>query len=100
MKYTLYTKFCVKCVAPDELQKLKNWCETNKHTLDIVRTTYRPEAHKEASSFWGEENYTMFVRDENEEKNVDFYEFIKNIGEKDQPKRIKKSKPVKEGTKK
>lgn len=100
MKYTLYTKFCVKCIAPDDLQSLKNWCESNNHTLEIVRTTYRPEAHKEASLYWGEGNYTMFVRDETEGVNTEFFEFVKKLKEKDEPKTIKKAKPVKEGKKK
>lgn len=96
----LYTKFCVKCVALEDYQYLQEWCFRNNKRLIVERTTYRPKAHELASCFWGDDKYTMFVRDNSNGNNVEFHEFVKRIKDLDAPKTIKKAKPVKEGKKK
>ena len=95
--YTIYSKFCVKCVAKESLEEIEKWCDKNNKTLEVERTTYRPEVHKIASAYWGDQFYTMFVRDNNTGDNVEIDEFVKKIKENDKPKTIKKAKPVKKG---
>lgn len=99
-KYTLYTKFCVKCLAPKELEYLKIWCEKYHHELTIERTSYRPKLHELATIYWGEDTYTMFVRNEDTGENTDFRYFIEKLKSEKKAKTIKKAKPVSEGTKK
>lgn len=80
MQIKIYTKFCVKCIRPLELEAMQKWAlENTGHPIEVLRTTYRPALHQEAAILWGEDNYTSFVTIEG--NNIDFDEFYKRIKE-------------------
>lgn len=104
---TIYTKWCIKCVRPEGFALVKAWCNANNYGLVIKRTAYRPKLHKEASIYWGDEHYQMFIRDENTGVSIDFDEFTTRIVDNVDPltqestfKEKTKKKPVKGGKKK
>lgn len=66
----LYTKFCVECVRGEGLRVLRSYLNEKRLRLEIIRTTYRPLLHAEASKAWGGEDYVMFL--EHGKKRIDF----------------------------
>lgn len=57
----IYTKFCIDCIRSEEMKILLPYCRENGFDVEIVRTSYRPKLHDEASRLWGGEDYTMFL---------------------------------------
>lgn len=78
---TIYTKFCLKCVSKDGYRTVQEWCFNNGYSLEIVRTSYRPLAHQEASAFYGSEKYTIFARIDGQ--NIEWEDLLCDIKEND-----------------
>ena len=76
-KITIYTKFCVKCLYPEQFTTVKRWCIENEVQLDIIRTTYRPAVHEMASIYYGSDKYTVYGRTEDGK----IYDFLDLAGE-------------------
>lgn len=94
----IYTKLCIQCVAPQALESIQRWAVQNYHQpFEVVRTTYRPKLHEEATAIYGAPDYTFFI--EMDGKVHDFYEFANKVKEGG-PMFKTKAKPVKKGKKK
>lgn len=48
----IYSKWCVSCEYPRDLQIIQSWAQQNDLELQIVRTAYRPADHAEAMQLW------------------------------------------------
>ena len=91
---TVYTKFCIDCVRQEEMKTLVSYCRDKGYDLEVVRTTYRPQLHEEATALWGgDETYTMFVYEDG--FSTDFDEYIRKIKEPESWDLKTKTKPAK-----
>lgn len=60
--YKIYTKFCLPCIANQELKLVQEWALKNFGTeIEVVRTTYRPKLQEEANKIWGDVKYLAFI---------------------------------------
>lgn len=59
-RIVLYSKFCIKCMWPEELRRFQEYVVRNGYSYEFRRTAYRPKWHKEASEIYGGEDYTVF----------------------------------------
>ena len=103
----VWSKFCLPCIRPEAWSRFEKYCQSNGWLITMCRTTYLPKLHEQATSIWGNENYTMFVQ-----KGSDYYDFdyaVEKIDNGEElfveklPEKkidIKKTKPVKVGKKK
>lgn len=57
----VYTKFCLNCIMPDFWRMFQKEAVRQGYSLETIRTTYRPFAHKKASSIWKSDDYFAFV---------------------------------------
>lgn len=78
--YKIYTKFCLPCIAEKEIKLVQEWALKNfGHTIEVVRTTYRPKLQEEADSIFGSVNYLAFIVSLDDKGNVvnkqDFWDF-------------------------
>lgn len=48
----IYSKWCVKCDYPEELQAIQTWAMHENLNVEVVRTAYRPKDHKKAVELW------------------------------------------------
>lgn len=62
-KLTIYSKFCVKCLWPQELQSIEAYAKNNNMNVLQVRTVLDSKLHQIATSLWGNADYTAFVYD-------------------------------------
>lgn len=103
----VWSKFCLPCIRQEAWSRFEKYCQSKGWLITMCRTTYLPKLHEQATSIWGNENYTMFVQ-----KGGDYYDFdyamekidngeelfVEKLPEKKID--IKKTKPVKVGKKK
>ena len=59
-KLTVYTKFCLPCVMEEFWAMFQKEALKQGYEIKVVRTTYRPFAHKKATEIWGGDGYTAF----------------------------------------
>lgn len=57
----IFSKFCLKCMWPNEAQRFTNWAAKNNVKVTVKRTAYRPSYHREATELYGSEDYMAFV---------------------------------------
>lgn len=57
----VYSKYCIECEEPLELQMLKDWAQRQDLVIQIIRTAYKPADHKQAAEIYGNEDYPCFV---------------------------------------
>ena len=89
-KATIYTKFCLNCVWPEEWIALQEWARRSGIRIIVKRTSYDPVEHQNALKYRGGD-YKAFVLFDG--KATDFDEFINKIkGEKCDVQRSIKSK--------
>lgn len=79
--YKIYSKFCLPCVAGNELKAVQKWAVENFGTpIEVVRTTYRPALQEEANEIWGGVHYIAFIASFDDDGNVvnkqDFWDFV------------------------
>ena len=61
-KVNIYSKVCLPCVM-----KKQEWHDFQRsvwnagYEINMIRTTYDKELHKEATKLWGDEGYIAFV---------------------------------------
>lgn len=60
-KITIYTKVCLPCVYKGRWTDIQRSVWRAGYDMKIVRTTYAPELHKEATTLWGADNYIAFA---------------------------------------
>lgn len=60
-KIKIYTKFCLACQWPKETDIINRWADKYGFKIKVIRTTYRPARHAEASRLWGNDGYQAFV---------------------------------------
>lgn len=97
---TIFSKFCIPCVKGEAYTELENYLNRNGYDWKVVRTTYLPKLHEEATKKWGDEKYTVFLYQNG--KSIDFDYAIERIrsGEQlfEEVKQVKpKAKPIKKG---
>lgn len=92
----LYSKWCVECDYPDELQAINTYATRHDLELQIIRTAYRPADHDRATEIWGcrdgvseedAESYSAFVP--YKDKIYTLEEFTEMIGDDVKNKMIK-----------
>lgn len=99
-KVNIYTKVCLPCVM-----KKQEWHDFQRsvwnagYEINMIRTTYDKELHKEATKLWGDEGYIAFVLMPNSE--VETLEGAKKMFEDIRNKLTQagKTKPVRKGKK-
>lgn len=98
-KITVYTKVCLPCVYKSRWTDIQRSVWRAGYDTKIVRTTYDQEAHKEATTLWGADNYIAFAIMPNGEAVA--VGRIKKMFDDIHDKMIKagKSKPVRKGKK-
>ena len=99
----LYSKFCVKCVKPQDFAVFEHYCMTKGYRLEVIRTSFDPKMHEEATKIWGSDTYVMFIHSNDTNMDFDYaMEKLKNgqdLFEEDFVQEVK-SKPVKRTKKK
>lgn len=60
-KLTVYTKFCLDCVMPEFWKMFRQRAFDEGYTIKVIRTSYRPFAHKKAVASCGDEHYFSFA---------------------------------------
>lgn len=52
----IYSKWCVSCDYPDELNAVTDWAQKNGLSVQTIRTVYSPADHKKAMELWAAVN--------------------------------------------
>lgn len=102
----VWTKFCVPCVNREGWDLFEEYCKKNGYIATMIRTTYLPQLHEQATALYGSENYTIFIQKDGQLLDFDYAVskirageelFVEPIPEK--TVRIAK-KPIKRGKRK
>lgn len=98
-RITIYSKVCLPCVMKQEWTAIQKTIWQAGYEIDIVRTTYDAQAHKEATMLWGSDDYVAFGLAPNGEA-LNLKE-LKQMFEEIKDKLVKagKTKPVRKGKK-
>lgn len=95
----IFSKFCVPCVKGESYKRMERYLNMNGYDWKVVRTTYLPKAHQEATAKWGSDNYTIFLYQNGKTLDFDYAVAMIDKGEElfreEKPKT--KSKPIKKG---
>ena len=98
-RLNLYTKVCLPCVDKKLWEGFQRAVWSAGYELNVIRTTYAPELHQEATKIWGGEDYLAFIIAPNGEA-LTINEAKKMFEEiKDKMIKAGKSKPVRKGKK-
>lgn len=98
-RLNLYTKVCLPCVDKKLWEGFQKAVWSAGYELNVIRTTYAPELHQEATKIWGGEEYLAFIIAPNGEA-LTINEAKKMFEEiKDKLVKAGKSKPVRKGKK-
>ncbi len=98
-RLNLYTKVCLPCVDKKLWEGFQRAVWSAGYELNVIRTTYAPELHQEATKIWGGEDYLAFIIAPNGEA-LTINEAKKMFEEiKDKLVKAGKSKPVRKGKK-
>ena len=98
-RLNLYTKVCLPCVDKKLWEGFQKAVWSAGYELNVIRTTYAPELHQEATKIWGGEDYLAFIIAPNGEA-LTINEAKKMFEEiKDKLVKAGKSKPVRKGKK-
>lgn len=98
-KVTIYSKVCLPCVMKQEWADIQKIIWRAGYEINIVRTTYDAQAHKEAAKLWGSDDYVAFGIAPNGEA-LSLKE-LKHMFEEIKDKMVSagKTKPVRKGKK-
>lgn len=98
-RLNLYTKVCLPCVDKKLWEGFQKAVWSAGYELNVIRTTYAPELHQEATKIWGGEDYLAFIIGPNGDA-LTIKEAKKMFEEiKDKLVKAGKSKPVRKGNK-